>query len=76
MRAADTPPAATPGPDLQAPAVTLTGPGVISPQSSCSPECRHDLHSQRDNSKSDENLMTGNETSNEILRRKFTGEIY
>lgn len=53
MQAADTPPAATLGPDLQAPAVTLTDPGVISPQSSCSPECKRDLHSHRDNSKSD-----------------------
>ena len=50
---ADTPQAATQGPGLQAGAVTPAGPGMIFPWSLHSPECRHDLHSHRDNSKLD-----------------------
>lgn len=53
VQAAGTPEATTRGPDLQARAVTPTGPGVISPWSSRSLECRRDLHSHRDNSKLD-----------------------
>lgn len=49
----DTPQATSWGPDLQIQAVTPTGSGMISAWSSCSPECRHDLHSHRDNSKLD-----------------------